>query len=890
MDSLQPHPPFRSFSTASSGSLNSSSTNITRIASGPLQAMNMNFNKASSPEDHMFFQCVSILREISKIEGMEEYLSLALAAAEDLVEQQSLSSSQQFNPDELLNNEHRGSISSNGFSMHSDLSSNSQLLLSSSSATINNNNGNNNGGSINLRNNNKLIPTFSVGQLPSTMKVDPVTQLSELFKLGAPLCLIFNSINSENQIPIHYEDIDRAKKKLIFDFLCGIKIHLNFDDDLLFPVTDVTSDDTHGLLRVIKVVKKLLNMKKESKSLSPLDPGSTIGLAEFELDPIPGLSELTITDDRSKVFKEIIETERKYVQDLELLFQYKEEVKEAELISSEQIHVLFPNLNDIIDFQRRFLNGLECNINVPTKFQRIGSVFIHAANGPFKAYEPWTIGQLSAIDLINKEASNLKKSSTLLDPGFELQSYIIKPIQRLCKYPLLLKELIKNSSGNSSNSFEPATYYNELLMAHQAMKEVANQVNEAQRRAENVGYLQSLVERVSNWRGFSLRDQGELLYHGVVGVKDAEYEKEYVAYLFERIIFFFIENNVNDSKDKSKDKKKRELLTTRKKSSSSVSSSTANLLESLNSAKDKSSLDLKGRVYISEIYNIFPSNSQGYTLLISWSGKKESGTFTLRYRTEESRNQWENCLRNLKTNEMNTQIHRKLRDSHASMATTDSYDVTDAYGNVSPHSIPQGTPINYPNGIQNGSSSGGNSNSNINDNISFRSSNGLFHRHHSLSSTLSMMRQTRSKSTSEHPSSSGSRISTNSNSGSFTTNNTYVGAGNDSSFLSQGSGSSSGISIELKLIYNKIEIANEISVPSTIQFSDLHLKISSTIASSDEINDDILVSKLKYKDEDGDFVMMDSNDDWNLAIDMLEELNDLRDNNSNERHLTIWVS
>lgn len=763
---------------------------------------------------------------------MEPFLALAFESAEQCAEQQALALSQQLQQErrDSYSNEYRSSVNSAGFSIHSDSLNHSQPSGSNS------------------------IFTFTAGVLPANISVDPATQLWKLFQQGAPLCMVFNSVFSGYQIPIIGSDDLRVCKKSVYDFLIAVKTHLNIDDEFMFTISNVFSDNTHDLIKIVKVVNKLLDSNQSNKFLL----SSSNSLSDLNSE----FSELVITDDRSKVFREIIETERKYVQDLELLLQYRDELVNAELISNEQIHILFPNLNEIIDFQRRFLNGLECNNNIPTKYQRIGSVFIHAASGPFSAYEPWTIGQLSAIDLINKEAPNLKKSSTLLDPGFELQSYIIKPIQRLCKYPLLLKELIKHSSDSNSDY-----NYNELIMANQAMKEVANKVNEAQRRAENVGYLQSLIERVQNWRGFNLRDQGELLYHGLVAVRDIDTEKEYVAYLFERIIFFFVENGSANEKDRSKDKKRRELLSNRKKSSSSVTSaSTANLLESLNSAKDKTQLELKGRVYISEIYNLSSSNQFGYTLVIAWSGKKESGSFTLRYRTEESRNQWENCLRTLKTNEMNNQIHKKLRNSHHSVSTNDSYDVTSAYANFSPTSQPISatTPTN---GSSNGSSS-------QNDGVSLRSSGG-FHRHHSTSSQFSMMRQSRSKSVSDQP--LPTRVLSN--------NQNYIQQhANDSSFLSQGSGASNPI--EVKLIYNKVEISNHLLVPHGIQFNDLHLKITSAIASSEEVHDDILVSKLKYQDEDGDFVVMDSNDDWVLATDMLDEYND----NDNDRILTIWVS
>lgn len=792
---MEPHSAFRSFSnnshSNSTTSLSASSGNITRVSLGPIRpvaSVNMNFNKLSGAHEHLYYQCSILLNRLAQINGMEPFLKVAHNLAEQCAEQQALTLSQQLQ-NKRMSNEFRSSFNSNGFSIHSDNSL-------GYSVSVNGNSQNPNSDAS------QSLFTFTAGVLPASVGCDPVTKLWKLFQQGAPLCLLFNSISPNFQIPIIGSDDVRMCKKSVYDFLLAVKTNLSLDDEIMFTISNVFLDSTHDLLKIIKVVEKLLpeTIHYEDRSLG----------------------EIAIVNESSKVFKEIIDTERKYVQDLETLLSYKNDLLKNELISNEQIHILFPNLNEIIDFQRRFLNGLENNINIPNNLTRIGSIFIHAANTPFKSYEPWTIGQLSAIDLINKEFQNLSKSSRILDPGFELQSYIIKPIQRLCKYPLLLKELTKNWPDDDSPS------YNELVMAHQSMKEVANQVNEAQRKAENVGFLQNLVERVNNWRGFNLKDQGELLYHGIVGVKDVDAEKEYIAYLFERIIFFFVEINPVEEGGK----KRRDLLSSRKKSSGSVNSSTTNLLENLNNVKDRTSLELKGRVYILEIYNISSSNNPGYSMIISWSGKKESGSFSLRYRTEELRNQWENCLRNLKTSEMNNQIQRKLRDSQE-LHENNSYD-----------------PV-------------------MDSNNSIRSSNGSsYQRHHSSSSTFSMMRQSRSKSTSEP---SNSRVS----SSSMANNNSTQ----ETSFLSN---TSSNL-ITIKLIYDKVEIGSNLLVTNTIQFNDLHLKISNKIASSSEINDDIMVNKLRYKDEDGDFVVMDSNDDWLLAVDMFEE-------NPNEKILTIWVS
>ncbi|KAK6205482.1 uncharacterized protein RJT21DRAFT_129494 [Scheffersomyces amazonensis] len=794
-----PNAPFRSLSTSSNISLNSSSTSITRVPSGPIQTLNVNFNRQSTPQDHLYFKAESLKQRISKIQGMDYFLRKAYNVAEGLAEQQALALSQQIQQD---NNGFRSSIDSS----NSDNSTSSKSQLNN-------------------------IHTFTAGILPANISVDPATLLWSLFQQGAPLCLILNYVIPSYEVPVLQSDDLRMCKKSVYDFLIAVKSKLKFDDEFMFTISNVFSDSTNDLLTIIRVVNKVLDSKEE---------------ARFEIDkdsPQPPIGEVIITDDRSKVVKELIETERKYLQDLELLSKYQKELLEAEILPNEQIHSIFPNLTEIIDFQRRFLMGLECNINVPYKYQRIGSVFIHASKGPFKVYEPWTVGQLNALDIINKEAVNLKKSSTLLDPGFELQSYVIKPIQRLCKYPLLLKELIKNAPESIDSNIPTSAVYNELVMARSAMTDVANQVNEAQRRSENVEYVSQLYDRVSNWRGFNLKDQGELLHHGTVGVKDAELEKEYVAYLFERIIFFFVELPLPEVPRKK-------ILSSRKKStSSSASVSTANLLESLTSAKnDKlTQLELKGRVYISEIYNISAPSNLGYTLVISWSGKKESGSFTLRYRTEEIRNQWENCLRTLKANEMNSHIHKKLRDSQASNDST-IYDYTAAYAQSN------GSPPN------------------VHDSQSSRSSNGST-RHHSSSSTFSMMRSARARSGGfESSRLSGGQL------GSQTTN-TPITAAVEGGFT--------GNEILVKVIYNSKEIPDAIIVSSNIQFTELYSKISSKVASSQLVSDDILVNKLKYKDEDGDFVVMDSNDDWILAVDMV---NEFMIDSDDKRELTIWVS
>ena len=171
-----------------------------------------------------------------------------------------------------------------------------------------------------------------------------------------------------------------------------------------------------------------------------------------------------------------------------------------------------------------------------------------------------------------------------------------------------------------------------------------------------------------------------------------------------------------------------------------------------------------------EIYNI---STLGNSLVISWLGKKESGLFTFRYKTEETRAQWESCLRGLKQSEM-AQIHRKLRGSQ------------DSLGNLSMNSDRTvGTPGN---------------------------------RHHSSSSTTMMQRR-----------------------------------------------------VLVQLIHQNND-AGTLVLPASITFPEVYQKIGNRLGD---------VQRLRYKDEDGDYVVMDSNEDWAIAVDMVEETGG---------SITIWVS
>lgn len=146
---------------------------------------------------------------------------------------------------------------------------------------------------------------------------------------------------------------------------------------------------------------------------------------------------------RQNVVKEIVMTERDYVQQLETLQQFKNEIEESGAIPGDAVHDIFLNLNALLDFQRRFLIRIEQQNSLPESQQNWGQLFIHYKEA-FRVYEPFIANQTRCNDAIVKEWDKLKAAALspavngLLNTQHILAAFLLKPFTRLTKYPLLL--------------------------------------------------------------------------------------------------------------------------------------------------------------------------------------------------------------------------------------------------------------------------------------------------------------------------------------------------------------------------------------------------------------------------------------------------------------------
>ncbi|QSL66988.1 hypothetical protein MERGE_001375 [Pneumocystis wakefieldiae] len=435
---------------------------------------------------------------------------------------------------------------------------------------------------------------------PAGIVNDPVSLLWQCFRQGASLCALFNALRPARPLTVNpdsYLTSMNACKASVYHFLLACRNELGYKDDDLFSISQLYQDDTNGFVKVTKTVSLILDQLEEKNLL--LKRKKIIYNDQDIKKP---------KDNRAK--------------------NYMHALQSNEIVSADTIHLLFANLNMLVDFQRRFLIGIEANSALHPEHQRFGALFIQMEES-FSIYEPFCSNYTYASDLAIEEISKLNKLAHIVEPTYELPSLLIKPIQRICKYPLLLKELLKYTDPSDP-------HYEELKQGMHAIKRVTDRVNETRRRQENEVVVMELERKIEDWKGHNVSNFGALLLEDVFIVIKGDVEREYHVYLFERILLC--------CKEIPASKKQAKVMSISKKSH-----------------KKRGSLQLKGRIFINSVLNIDSISKNGqYTLHIHWHNDHEKEFFTLKCRNEENLRQWHNALKKLieeSKSKNNTQIN-----------------------------------------------------------------------------------------------------------------------------------------------------------------------------------------------------------------------------------------
>ncbi|XP_053709332.1 pleckstrin homology domain-containing family G member 3 isoform X2 [Synchiropus splendidus] len=234
---------------------------------------------------------------------------------------------------------------------------------------------------------------------------------------------------------------------------------------------------------------------------------------------------------RERVLLEIVETEQAYVRDLKSVVEdYLGPIVDCKALplSSEDVSTLFCNIEDIYQFNRDLLEDLKRSGHAAA----IAECFVERSED-FDIYTLYCMNYPNCVSLLHQCLKNdticgfFTERQSSLNQSLPVETYLLKPVQRILKYHLLLQELCRHVEP-SDPGFQVVE---EALVT---MTAVAWYINDMKRRQELSVRLKEIEASLVNWTGPSLAGFGDLLLEGSFRVQKVK--KERAFFLFEKML------------------------------------------------------------------------------------------------------------------------------------------------------------------------------------------------------------------------------------------------------------------------------------------------------------------------------------------------------------------
>uniref|UniRef100_A0A8B9K984 FERM, ARHGEF and pleckstrin domain-containing protein 2 n=1 Tax=Astyanax mexicanus TaxID=7994 RepID=A0A8B9K984_ASTMX len=287
----------------------------------------------------------------------------------------------------------------------------------------------------------------------------------------------------------------RTQKQLV-DYVRDILIHLSPPPG---PVIDSPQISPFGSKSALCMSPsfQMSTLSLPGQAPSPLQSPSLneVGTARLEVEDEVRRKRYP-TDKAYFIAKEILMTERTYLKDLEVItVWFRSAVIKENAMPEGLMTLLFSNIDPIYEFHRGFLKEIDqrlalwegrSNAHVKGDYQRIGDVMLRNMCA-LKEFTSYLQKHDEVLTELEKATKRVKKLETVYKE-FELQkvcylplnTFLLKPIQRLMHYKLILERLCKHYSPEHKDHHD----------CREALKEVA----------EIAAQLQSSLIRLENFQ------------------------------------------------------------------------------------------------------------------------------------------------------------------------------------------------------------------------------------------------------------------------------------------------------------------------------------------------------------------------------------------------------
>ncbi|KAM9278190.1 pleckstrin homology domain-containing family G member 3 [Morus bassanus] len=234
-----------------------------------------------------------------------------------------------------------------------------------------------------------------------------------------------------------------------------------------------------------------------------------------------------------RVVLEIVESERTYVRDLRSIVEgYLGKIIDSEepVLRPEQVSALFGNIEDIYELSSTLLQNLESCASDPVAV----AVCFVTRSQEFAIYTqycnnyPSSVAALAECMRSKPQARFLRECQERLRHALPLGAYLLKPVQRILKYHLLLQEIAKHFEHKSGDDYEV------VLEAIDTMTCVAWYINDMKRKHEHAIRQQEIQSLLLGWKGPDLTSYGELVLEGTFRVQRVRHER--AVFLFDKTL------------------------------------------------------------------------------------------------------------------------------------------------------------------------------------------------------------------------------------------------------------------------------------------------------------------------------------------------------------------
>uniref|UniRef100_A0A8D3DPW3 Intersectin 2b n=1 Tax=Scophthalmus maximus TaxID=52904 RepID=A0A8D3DPW3_SCOMX len=279
----------------------------------------------------------------------------------------------------------------------------------------------------------------------------------------------------------------------VYDYSAANKDEMSFSKGQLINVLDKNNPDW---------------WKGEINGVTGLFPTNYVKMTTVECDPsqqwcadLNSLDSLSPQEKKRQGYiHELIQTEERYVEDLNIVLEvFHRPMSESGRLNEAEMSMIFVNWKELLACNTKLLKALRVRKktggdNMPV--QMIGDI-LAAELSHMQPYIRFCSCQINGATLLQNRTDNepdfknfLKKIATdYRCKGMPLSSFLLKPMQRITRYPLHMKNILECTAEGHADC-DP------LREALEKAEELCQQVNEGVREKENSDRLEWIQSHV----------------------------------------------------------------------------------------------------------------------------------------------------------------------------------------------------------------------------------------------------------------------------------------------------------------------------------------------------------------------------------------------------------